>query len=188
MAFQWGIWDKSVISGGGGYGIAWKWHCMFFVCATCMIMFRNNLSLAYVLHIICVYGFPLCVLFTRLAYIIVLMHDLPFLSFNGLCADVCVSVCVCIVQVKWVFGGGCGCPLSSRSPALRGNTPSYSLVLRPLERKWGRQLSDPPHLPQIPPKLSASRHRSTSTPCAPSVSLCFHSVNNQAVALSVPGA
>lgn len=56
--------------------------------------------LGILLLIICVYGFPLCALYTRLACIIMLMHDHPFLSFNGLCADVCVCGCVCIVQVK----------------------------------------------------------------------------------------
>lgn len=127
--------------------------------------------------------------FMGLACIIMLMHDHPFLSFNGR-----VQMCVCVYVLSKSNEGlevGAAAPLSSGSPALRGNIPSYSLVWRPLERKWGRQLSDlppppPPFAsisPQTPSKLSTSRHR----PSAPSFSLCFHSVNNQAVALSVPG-
>lgn len=50
--------------------------------------------LGKLLVIICVYGSPLCALFTRPPCIIVLMHDHPFLSFNGLCAKVYVCVCV----------------------------------------------------------------------------------------------
>ncbi len=150
------------------------------------------------LLIIFVYGFPSCVPFTCLACITVLMHDHPFHSFNDLCADVCVRACVrvcmcmCVycpgqIRVRWWVWLP---PFSSWSPALRGNILSYSLILRPLERKWGRQLSDlrlpfpPPSLPRLP---QSSQHP-VNAPHASSFSLCFHSVNNQAVALSVPGA
>ncbi len=108
--------------------------------------------------IICVYGFPLCVLFMGLAYIIMLMHDHPFLSFNG-CVQMCVCVYVCVYVLSESNEGsevGAAAPLSSGSPALRGNIPSYSFFWRPLERKWGRQLSD------LPPSLHL--HLSPNSP------------------------
>lgn len=112
------------------------------------------------------YGFPLCVLLMCLRCIIMFMHDHPFLFLNCLSAD----VCVCIIQVKWGFGGGCGYPAF---PWVTCFTGQCSLIFPRLEAIreemgppaiWPFSPSAPPSLPKTPPKLSASRHRPTSTP------------------------
>ena len=85
-----------MISGGGGL-----WDCLDmtqqFVSVCYMhdyVQYQHFLSMLVL--IICIYGFPLCVLLMCLRCIIMFMHDHPFLFLNCLSAD----VCVCIIQVK----------------------------------------------------------------------------------------
>lgn len=138
---------------------------------TCILMIGN---------IICAYGFPPYVLFMCPACIIVPMHDHPFLSLNGLYAD----LCVCGVQVKWGLGSGCGCPPSAQVTCFTGK---HSLIF-PLFGAIREEIGPPAIWPSplTLPRLPLSPQHLVIT-LVPPLPLCVFSVNNQAVALSVPG-
>lgn len=148
------------------------------VCVTCVIMFRNNLSWHTVAHNLCLWFSLVC------TFDVPGMHNYahawPSISvFHWpVCRYVCVCVmcmCLCVYSSnqmrvwRWVWLA----PFSFGSPALRGNIP-HSLVWRPLERKWGRQLSDLP--PPLPLHLSQALSISSSPHNHPPPSLCVFTV------------